>query len=203
MRCRVLYRSAGAALGALAVGLLASPAALSAQTLDGKASAVRATTVGLLGASTTAVLTDTGPLSGPTDARQASQLTGDIPSLLTGETLHATTIGWPDQVASESSLTSLALSVAGTAIRADFVMSQARAGSDGSRFAASKIDALSVNGLAIPVSGEPNQTMAIPGGQMVINEQQTSAAGTVVNAVHVVVSGVADVVIASSTARIQ
>jgi hypothetical protein len=38
---------------------------------------------------------------------------------------------------------------------------------------------------------------------MVINEQRTSPAGIVVNALHVLVSGVADVVMGQSVAAIQ
>ena len=53
------------------------------------------------------------------------------------------------------------------------------------------------------LTGSPNQTIAIPGGRLVINEQQTSSAGTTVNAIHATVFGVADVVVASATAGIQ
>jgi len=49
--------------------------------------------------------------------------------------MHATTIGWPDQVNSETSVADLIVTVAGTNIGADFVMSRASAklgfGSDG------------------------------------------------------------------------
>ena len=38
---------------------------------------------------------------------------------------------------------------------------------------------------------------------MVLNEQTVSSAGTTVNALHAVVTGVADVVVASATAGIQ
>jgi hypothetical protein len=65
----------------------------------------------------------------------------------------------------------------------------------------SNIDGLSVNGMPIPVTGAPNQTIGIPGGSLVLNQQQTLADGTiVVNALHAVVSGVADVTVASSMA---
>jgi len=73
------------------------------------------------------VLADTGALTGTSDALQASTVTGTVPSLLAGEALHATTIGWPDQVASEASLADVAVSVAGTAIGADSVMARALA----------------------------------------------------------------------------
>jgi hypothetical protein len=187
------------AVGACVAGLF-WPASGSAQTVTGQARAVQATVAGLLGTNTT-VLSDTGTLSGPTDAREASQGTGAISNLLSGEALHATTIGWPDQVASEASIADLALAVAGNTIGADFAMARAGAGSTSIRTV--NIGGLSINGVPIDVTGEPNQSIWIPGGRVVINEQQTSAGSTVVNALHVVVDGVADVVIASATAVVQ
>lgn len=197
-----LLRRTLVASTALSAWLLVWPAAGAAQTVSGHATAVRATTISLLG-STTTELAGTGTLAGSTDAREASQTTGEVPSLLTGETLHATTIGWPDQAASEASLADLALTVAGTTIGADFVMASARAASDATRSGVSNVDGLTVNGVAVTVTGDPNQTLSIPGGLLVINEQQTSANQTVVNALHVIVDGVADVVIGSATAAIQ
>jgi len=153
----------------------------------------------LLGATT--VLGGTGTLvAGTSDVLQASGVTGGVPSLLTGEALHAVTIGYPDQIDSEASLAALALNVAGTSIGADFVMSRATAGAGGA-LGASNIDGLSINGAPIPVTGDPNQTIGIPGGQVVLNEQQTLSDGTlVVNALHAIVAGVADVTVASATA---
>ncbi|TMQ14749.1 MAG: hypothetical protein E6K82_26920, partial [Candidatus Rokuibacteriota bacterium] len=75
----------------------------------------------------TTVLSDTGALSGSDDALQASQVTGAVPSVLTAEALHATTIGGPDQAASEASLAALRLTVAGYGISAGFVMARAAA----------------------------------------------------------------------------
>jgi len=173
-----------------------------AQTVTGRARAVQATVLGLLGGTTT-VLADTGALGGTSDARQASAPTGNVPSLLTGDTLHATTIGWPDQVASEASLGTLALRVAGTTIGADFVMARALAVLGAAGVGASNVENLSINGVPIPVSGGPNQTISIPGGFVVINEQRTSPTSTVVNALHVIVYGVADVVIGSATAGVR
>jgi hypothetical protein len=160
------------------------------------------TTLGLLGGTTT-VLADTGSLAGTDDARDASQVTASVPSVLSGEVLHAVTIGWPDQVASEASLANLGLTVGGTGISADFVMARALAALGGGVSSGSLIDNLAIGGVPIAVTGEPNQTIAIPGGQVVINEQTVSADGTTVNALHARVSGVADVVIASATAGIR
>jgi len=156
----------------------------------------------LLGATT--VLGGTGTLvAGTSGVLQASDATGGVPSLLTGEVLHAVTIGYPDQIDSEASLAALALNVAGTSIGADFVMSRATAIAGGA-VGGSNIDGLSINGAPIPVTGAPNQTIGIPGGVVVLNEQQTLPDGTlVVNALHAIVSGVADVAVASATAGLS
>jgi hypothetical protein len=54
------------------------------------------------------------------------------------------------------------------------------------------------------VTSGPNQTIAIPGGQVVINEQTIDSTGTItVNALHVTVTGVADVVTATAIAGIS
>jgi len=181
-------------------GILPGPAPTT--TVTGQASAVQATVFGLLG-NTTLGLANTGALSGPTDALDASQPTGNLLGALTAEVPSATTIGYPDQVDSAASLANLALSIAGNNIGADFLMSQASAILNIGGVGSSTLSNLSLNGVPVPVTGDPNQTVSIPGGQMVINEQQTSPAGIVVNALHVIVSGVADVVMGSSVAGIQ
>jgi hypothetical protein len=197
MRYITSYNWKALALAGAVVGLLAWPTSSEAQTVTGQASAVTATVLGM-----TTALADTGTLADTSDARDASQLTGSVPSLLTGEALHAVTIGWPDQVASEASLGSLALTVAGTGISADFVMARALSVLGGAGTGLTNIGGLSINGIPIFPTGDPNQMISIPGGQMVINEQVSSAGVTVVNALHVVVYGVADVVIGSAKAGI-
>src|SRR6266446_3488909 len=183
-------------------GILPAPSPAPTTTVTGQASAVQATVFGLLGntTNTTLGLANTGALSGPTDALDASQLTGNLLGALTAEVPSATTIGYPDQVDSAASLANLALSIAGNNIGADFLMSQASAILNIGGVGSSTLSNLSLNGVPVPVTGDPNQTVSIPGGQMVINEQQTSPAGIVVNALHVIVSGVADVVMGSSVA---
>ena len=64
------------------------------------------------------------------------------------------------------------------------------------------IDRLVINGTPVGVSDTPNQKLAINGGHVVINEQVTTASGTVVNALHVVV-GEKHLVIASVSAGIR
>src|SRR5215469_12068030 len=81
--------------------------------LTGQASAAQVTVLGLLGG-TTVALANTGALAGPTDALDASQPSGSVLGVLTGEVASASTIGYPDQVDSAASLANLGLSVAGT-----------------------------------------------------------------------------------------
>ncbi|OLE09778.1 MAG: hypothetical protein AUG89_13810 [Acidobacteria bacterium 13_1_20CM_4_56_7] len=176
----------------------------SGATVVGTASAVRATTLGLLGLGTTTALSDTGTLGQVGDFRDASQNTGSVASLLTGEVLSAATFSYPNEVDSEASLANLGLTIPGATIIADSVIAQASQVMGAAGTGSSTISNLSVNGIPVVVSGYPNQTIAIPGGQMIINEQTVSSTGTaVVNALHVVVNGVADVVIASATAGIS
>jgi len=181
-------------------GLLPSP---TASTVTGQAAAVRATILGILGTAATTVLSDTGTLAGITDARNASQLTGGIPSLLGAEVLQAATISGSNQVDAEASLANLGLNIAGIGISAKLVMAQASQVSGALGSGTSSIDNLAINGAGVAVTGQPNQTVAIPGGQIVINEQTILPGSITVNALHVVVNGVADVVISSAVAGIS
>jgi hypothetical protein len=152
----------------------------------------------------TTALGSTGTLSGVNDSRDASMVIGSLPVGVAGETLSASTISWADQVASEASLANLNMAVAGIGITADLVMAQASQALGAAGSGSSTISNLSINGVPISVTGAPNQTISIPGGLVTINEQTISSTGAaVVNAVHLTVAGVADVVIASATAGIS
>src|SRR2546425_426783 len=159
--------------------------------------------VGPLGGAPTTALADAGTLSGSTDAREASAPTGSVASVIAGNTLHATTIGWPDQVKSEASVAGLTVTVGATTVGANFVMARASAVRGLAGAGTASIEGLSINGLPITITGNPNQTITIPGGQVVINERPTSSTSTIVNALHIAVTGVADVIVASATAGIQ
>src|SRR5256712_675353 len=141
------------------------------QTVTGIASAVQAYSLG-----TITTLASTGTLSGLTDARQASQLMGSVPALLSAETLHATAIGLSDRVASQASLGNLVLGVGAISIGADAVLAQAEAAA-GSATGSSVLGNLTLDGVPVTVSGDPNQTISLPGGQLVINEQTATAGG--------------------------
>src|SRR5258708_12573704 len=85
---------------------------------------LKATVIGLLGPTTTPTVSDTGTLGGTNDARDASLLTASVPSLLDGEVLSATTIGYPNEVDSAASLAGLNLIVGGVGVSADFVIAE-------------------------------------------------------------------------------
>jgi len=176
--------------------LIAWPALADAQTAGGEAEAVRATVLG-----STTVLSGTGVLpAGTNGALDASSVTGAIPLLLAGDSLSAATVGSIDRIDSEASLGSLGMSIAGNTISADFLMARTMEVTGAPGLGASEVDGLTINGVPVPVSGAPNQTVPIVGGVVILNEQQLGSAGALVNALHVIVTGVADVVVASATA---
>jgi len=180
-------------------GLIPPPPTTSTSSVVGDASAVRSTVLGI-----TTALGDTGTLSGVNDARDASMVLGSIPSALSGETLSASTISWTNEVDSVASLSNLNMTVAGIGVTADLVMARASQILGAAGSGSSTLSNLSINGAPINVTGAPNQTIAIPGGQIIINEQTVSATGAaVVNSLHISVLGLADVVIASATAGIS
>lgn len=188
--------SAGAAaqlLGGIALPLIPAPPAPT-----GQAAAVRANVAGV-----PTSIADTGTLGGAGDARNASQTVASIPALLSAGVPQAATIGWSDQSTSQASLADLGMAVAGIGISADFVMASATAAAGSAARAASLIENLAINGVPVAVSGAPNQVVGIPGGSVVINEQVASAGGIAVNALHVIVNGLADVVVGSATAAIR
>ena len=192
-------------LALLVAGLLGLPSTVAAQTASqakaAQATVPGATVLGITLPGTTTVLAGTGALPpGSTGALEASSVADSVPSLVSGDSLHATVIGLPDEASSEASLGSLGLSVAGNTISADFIMARALAVTGAGGSGSSEIDGLSINGVSVPVTGDPNQTIPIAGGAVILNEQQTGAGGAVVNALHVIVSGVADVVVAAATA---
>lgn len=191
-------------LSAAQLGGLPLPApTTSASSVTGQATAAQVTVLGFLGTATTTTLASTG-ISGTNAESDVGQVTGTVPSLLGAEVLNATTYSYPDQVDSVASLGNLGLTVGGISISADSVVAQASQVFGATGSGSSYIDNLAINGIPVTATGDPNQTIAIPGGQLVINEQIISSSGSaVVNAIHVVINGVADVVIASATAGIS
>jgi hypothetical protein len=166
--------------------------------MSGQASAVTAVVLGNVTS-----LADTGTLSSASDPLGTGLSTGSIPGLLAGEALHAATMGWTDQVASEASLGNLAITVAGTGISALSVISRALAVSGAGATGLSNIEGLTIGGVPVAATGAPNQQIALPGLSVVLNEQIQSASGIVVNALRIrTLDGLTDVAIGSAKAGI-
>jgi len=166
-------------------------------TLTGQAAAVRAIVLG-----TVTSLADTGTLTDPSDPLGTGQVTGSIPGLLSGEALHAATMGWTDQVVSEASLGNLAMTVAGTGISADFIMSRAEAVS-GAATGLTNIEGLTIGGVSVSPTGVPNQQISLAGLSVILDEQIQTANGIIVNALRVrTPDGLIDVVVGSARAGI-
>jgi len=204
MRYRVFHRWIFVALCVLSVGLLEWPARTRAQTLGG-ITVVPPTIpvpVPVPVPVTVSTVLGTGTLAPGSLDSLYSELDSISTSLVSAEVPSARVIGYADQIASDSYLSSLNLTIAGIAIAAASAEAAARGPLDGSPGdATSHISSLSINGVEVLIDGTVNQTVAIPGGQVVINEQQVLSDGTlVVNALHATVSGVADAVVASATA---
>ncbi len=159
----------------------------------------------MLGQSIT--LADTGPLPSSGGSQDASLLTVTVPGLLTANVLHATTVAHGNASSAEASVADLNLIVAGNTIAADFLLARAEAQCVNNTEAASgssEIARLSINGQSIVVAGTPNETVALPVGAVIINEQDSARPGDLtVNALHVIVPGIADVVVSSAHADIN
>ncbi len=186
-------------------GLLPPPptSGTSTSTVTGQATAAQVTVFGLLGTATTTTLGSTG-ISTTNAESDVGQATGSIPSLFGADVLNAATYSYSNEVDSTASLANLGLTVAGITISADSVVSQASQVLGAAGSGSSYITNLAIDGVPVSITGAPNQTIGIPGGQLTINEQTISSIGSaVINVVHVVVNGVADVVLASATAGIS
>jgi len=171
-------------------------------SFSGQAVGVKATVLSLPAID----LSDTGPLPSSGGANQASLLSASVPGVLSAEVLHASTIGQGDRSRSEASLANLNLTVGGNSISAGFLMANATAvcsKGGASVTGSSQIVGLFINGQTIAVSAAPNQTVTLPNGEVVLNEQQTAPGSITVNALHVMVNGVADVIVSSAHADIS
>jgi hypothetical protein len=162
-----------------------------------------------------ATVSDTGPLPSNGGSLSTDVANIDLPGVLTLALLTESTNGANLRANSQSSVANLSLTVAGLAITASVLTSNATAQACGtsnpSTAGASTIAALTVNGFPITVTGAPNQTIPLLVGALIINEQISSvssaacsaSAHMTVNALHLTVAGVADVVISSSRAGVS
>jgi hypothetical protein len=128
--------------------------------------------------------------------------------VLTAEVLVASTSGAGGKAESSASLANVVVLPGNPAqVTASFVQAESQATCSGVS-GSSQIAALTFGGTAITVTGEPNQTITLPGGAtLVINEQTPTSNGTSrqiqVNALHLTVPGVAEVILSSAESDIN
>jgi hypothetical protein len=197
--------TAGFIVSVLGVFTSAVPAAAASKiSYSGQSFAVKTVV-----SSSTTVLADTGALPSSGGTRDASALSGTVPDTLTADTLHASTIGQGDRVRSEASLEVIAVTAGANSIAADLAMSRTMAVSHGNTASVSGVSHISnlvVNGVPVVVTGQPNQVVQLINGQLVINEQTSSVSGdtgtVTVNALHLTLSGGADLILGSSRAGV-
>jgi hypothetical protein len=157
------------------------------------------------------VLVDTGPLPPSGGTIDVSAPNGTVPGALTADALVAMTTAQGNQSQSEASMANMVISISGVDIAADSLSSTATATCQGSTPVVtgdSIVANLTVGGMPVVVSGTPNQVVLLPLGlgQIVINEQSSSVGGGMgeitVSALHITITGVADIVLARSHADI-
>jgi hypothetical protein len=166
-------------------------------------------------------LADSGPLPLSGGATEATLLSPNVPSGQTGGivalsagTLHAAVVGL-NRTAADASLADVSLTISGNGLSAAFLMARSTAtcGTGSALAGSSQLASLVVNGVTIAITGVANQSVALPNGTIVVNEQIPSVSGgtarLVVNALHVItrdaLSGqdLAEVVLATADAQIQ
>ncbi|HVH31135.1 MAG TPA: choice-of-anchor P family protein [bacterium] len=203
---RRISGSIAAVLGLLLWSTPSEAWSTAATTFSGQAVAARVTILSPL--SFTAALADTGPLPASGGAREASLLEVSNDGL-SADVLHASTVGEGGQTRSEASIADLSLTIGGNTLSASFLSSQAATTCQAQGPAVSggsQIVDLAINGQLITVAGSPNQTVPLPNGRVVINEQSGGVSGSTaqmtVTAVHVVVDGIADIALAYAHADI-
>lgn len=166
-------------------------------------------------------LADTGALIASSGGEGAALLAAEIPGTLTAgivtltaAPLHAAIVA-ADQSRADASLASVNVIVSGNGISADFLMarSAAKCAAAPSFAGTSQVANLVVNGQSIAVNDRINQTIALPNGQITINEQIGAVGETggwlTVNVLHVTTFDLltqqptADVVLASANAQLE
>ncbi|OFV94298.1 MAG: hypothetical protein A3F68_08855 [Acidobacteria bacterium RIFCSPLOWO2_12_FULL_54_10] len=173
-------------------------------TYGGQGTAIKASVLGVA-----IVLSDSGPLPRSGGNQEASSLKATVPGLLTADVLRAAAVGENEGTHSEASVTNFCITVEGNTIASNYLVARAAAvggAGDPVISGGSEIVGLIINGETVVVSGEPNQSLALPNGHVVLNEQQGSVADNAgditVNALHVVIKETADLLISSAHASI-
>jgi hypothetical protein len=226
MKYRAFYgRFARAACLGLFAGLIWNPPA-EAHTVQGRAFAafVNAPTLG----AGPFYLVDSGELSPNGGWEGAGLLSAQVPNVLAASVLNSASSGTVStdsgQANSSASLADVTVLPGHVArLSASFVRSQVEATDFGSR-GSTEIHDLTFGGTAIPVTGQPNQTVALPGApilgllgqaigtgpspaELIINEQVVTSDGTsqaiTVNALHLVLATGEEVILGSASSLVN
>lgn len=194
-------------LAVFGLGATQTVAAGSPTTYSGRATVVDTTILGI-----DVNLTDTGPLPAGGGVLNESLLATELPGTLVAGISHALTIGQSSFSRSDASLADVDLTVAGVGLSADLIQatSEARCANGKATVSGSSLIVnLALNGQPITVTGQPNQTIQLPLGlgQLVINEQIKTVNGRnghiAVNAIHLTVTGIADVILSHAESGIN
>lgn len=159
-----------------------------------RAIALEATALGL-----TVKSGEAGPLPSPEGGSEKnSALTAGLPNILYTSVLNGEV--WANRYHSKasSSIDQLTLNLVGLKLTASVLAASSHADCTGEAEGASSVAAITINGKSIAITGLPNQTIPLLIGKVVINELQPWNGGVRARALHVVVYGVADVVVAEA-----
>jgi hypothetical protein len=196
-----------AALTAVLVALVAAPfaAASTQNTFGGRATVVTGTVAGM-----PVTVVDTGPVQPGGDALEASLLcypaaagcTVGVPDATAGavsaNVFNASAVAGGNRSHATSTVADVSLNVAGHAIKATFLAADADVSCSNGVASASgsaEVAGLSIDGQTVPVTGQANQSVPLPGGgNVVVDEQGTSASAghgsADVSVLHVVIPSV-------------
>jgi hypothetical protein len=170
-------------------------------TFHGEATAADVTVLGV-----NTVLGSTGALPTTGGTLESDLATVNIPLLLTGAIAHSDAIGIGDHAEASSTVAGFNLLSGGLTITADLIQSQVYVSGTNDQppvgTGSSLLANLVVAGQPIVITGKPNQKIKLPVGSITINEQTQGVGKITVIALHIVITGVADVQLASSTAGI-
>ena len=210
---RRYFVMAAAASALLALSLAGTSPAQADTTYSGRAYAafVNTTLTGPV------YISDTGELPPSGGFKSDSLLTTrgmpPISSILLADVLVASTSGASGQANSSASLARVTVLPGSFAqVTASFIQAQSEVTCSGAS-GSSQLAELTFGGMTVAVSGQPNQRVDIPdplGGPpatLIINERTSTSSGTYrevrVNAIHLIVPGVAEVILSSAKSDIN
>src|SRR3989449_5979549 len=195
---------------------LALMSSASAATYGGDATGAVVTVT----ATGTMIRAASGSLSISGGEADAALSVGDIPGSATGgvvtvaaSALSSVVIGTGADTRAHAAMGAVGLTVSGNQISSDFLMARSTASCGPTVGGSSELVNLVINGQPITVTGAPNQTVTLPNGSVVINEQVptvgTTSGELIVNALHVLthdtITGqpIADVALGTADAKID